>query len=171
MAKPLATTYPIFYSTYVNKTTGNSIPELIANHSHTIVQFIQAIENNKADFAYAEKKWTVKQVLQHMIDTERVFVYRILSFSRKDATPLPGFDENTYAANADVQHRTLDELKEEFSLLRKSSDIFFASLQTEQLEAIGIANNNSITVNALCYIVFGHALHHIEILKERYFKI
>ncbi|HPH23531.1 MAG TPA: DinB family protein, partial [Chitinophagaceae bacterium] len=149
----------------------NSIQELIANHSHTILQFIQAIENNNADFAYAENKWTVKQVLQHMIDTERVFVYRILSFSRKDATPLPGFDENTYAANADVQHRTLDELKEEFSLLRKSSDIFFASLQTEQLEAIGIANNNSITVNALCYIVFGHALHHIEILKERYFKI
>jgi hypothetical protein len=168
MARPLVTEFPTFYATYVNKTEGNSVADLIHHHSAFVLDFVQQLPKEKADFAYAEGKWTIKEVLQHLIDSERVFIYRALRFARKDTTSLAGFDENEYAANANVGNRTWSSLQEEFILLRKSSDLFLSTLTNEQLSFIGNANNNTISLNALCYIVFGHLLHHVQILQERY---
>jgi len=106
--------------------------------------------------------------LQHVIDAERVFAYRALRFSRKDATPLASFDENAYAQNANAKERTLQSLKDEFNALRHATDLLLQSFNAEQLNSKGIASNKSITVNALAFIIYGHLLHHKKLIEERY---
>jgi len=103
-----------------------------------------------------------------MIDAERIFCYRALRFARKDTTPLSGFDENNYAANAKTENRKWDELVDELKTVRKASEYMFCSFDEEQLNSTGISSNNSISVLAIGYIVVGHTLHHTNILKERY---
>ena len=110
----------------------------------------------------------MKDVIQHLIDAERIFAYRALRFARKDATNLPGFDENSFAANANAGSRSLQSLQEEFKAVRKSTDLLLLSFTEEQLQQKGMGNNNSITVNAIAFITFGHLLHHKEILEDRY---
>lgn len=168
MPRPQANEYPAFYANYVNLALGDSITELIKNHSNNLLKFVQSLPNNLEDFAYAESKWTIKEVVQHCIDAERVFVYRALRFARKDATPLPGFDENEYAEASKNNPRTFEEIKTEFELFRKSTDLFLLSLKEDDLSFIGTANGTSISLHAICYIIFGHLLHHQNILKERY---
>lgn len=157
-----------FYHKYINYTKGNSPAELIANHSQEIQHFFNNLPEAKADYAYAEGKWTIKQVLQHLIDAERVFTYRAVCIARKDKTPLPGFDENAYADNDGSSNRTLQSLKDEFSALRKATDLLLQSFSETQLSETGTASNKSITSNALCFITYGHLLHHKFILEERY---
>lgn len=168
MPRPFENEYPSFYANYVNLAIGNSIKELIENHSNKILEFIQLLPNEQENFTYAEDKWTIKEVIQHCIDAERVFIYRALRFARKDATPLPGFDENEYAQAAKQNNRSFAKVKDEFELLRKSSDTFLLSLQENDLTFLGTANGNSISLNAICFIVFGHLLHHQKIILERY---
>ncbi|HQR93394.1 MAG: DNA damage-inducible protein DinB [Bacteroidetes bacterium 24-39-8] len=168
MSRPVAGDFGAFYQGYADLATGNSVAELLQTHPTNIAAFINSISDQKADYAYAPGKWTIKQLFQHLIDTERIFAYRALRISRKDTTPLPGFDENHYAANAPVAERSLAELKEEYLLVRKSTDILLASFQEDQLSFIGNASGHPCTLNALCFIIFGHHLHHINILKERY---
>lgn len=168
MARPQIGDFSDYAQGYVNAAKGNSIQELIANHSADFLSFLNAIPDEKADFAYAEGKWTVKQLLQHMIDTERIFAFRALTFARKDTVALSGFDENIYAEAAPASHRSLADLKLEFSLLRQSTDLFLTSLTAEDLQQEGKASNNQVTVNALAYILFGHNEHHKKILIERY---
>lgn len=168
MARPQIGDFSDYAQGYVNAAQGNSIEELIANHSADFLSFLNAIPNAKADFAYAECKWTVKQLLQHMIDTERIFAFRALTFARKDTVALSGFDENNYAEAAPASHRSLADLKLEFSLLRQSTDLFLTSLTAEDLAQEGKASNHRVTVNALAYILFGHNEHHKKILIERY---
>lgn len=156
------------YSDYINKTEGETIAQLIANYSELLNDFVNGLPEAKANFAYAAGKWTVKDVLQHLLDAERIFTYRALRFARKDTTMLPGFDEDMYAANANATQRSLQSLKEEFVAVRKATDLFFLSLQEDQLAQKGTANNYSTTVQALAFVVFGHLLHHKQILEERY---
>ena len=130
--------------------------------------FVTHLPEAKADYAYAENKWIVKDVIQHLIDAERVFAYRAMRFARKDQTNLSGFDENSYAVNANANARTLASLKEEFIAVRTSTDALIASFTEDQLQQKGMGNNNSITVNAVCFIIFGHIIHHQQILEERY---
>lgn len=169
MLRPQPTEYAAFYASYISLATGNSVADVIANHSQIINQFYNNLPNEKADYAYAIGKWTIKDLVQHLIDAERVFIYRATRFARKDKQPLLGFEENDYANNANANNRNLQDLKEEFLALRKSTDLFLLSLNDIQLQQIGTANNNSITVNAIACIVFGHALHHKNIIEERYF--
>lgn len=168
MARPATTEYASFYNNYINKTNVNSVQELIATYANTLNNFFNSLPEEKADFAYAENKWTVKDLLQHIIDTERIFTYRALRFARKDTTPVAGFEENEYALNANASNRTLEELKDEFVAVRKATDIFLGSLTDEQLMQFGTANGNAISVNAIAFIIFGHILHHKNILEERY---
>lgn len=167
--KPLESEYPAYYHKYICLTNGNNINELLQNHSYEIVKFINELPDAKADYAYAAGKWTIKELVQHLIDTERIFIYRALRFARKDNQPLLGFDEDDYAQNSNASNRTLQSLKDEFIALRNSSDIFLKTLSNEQLQQNGTANNQSITVNAIAFICFGHLIHHINIIKERYF--
>jgi uncharacterized damage-inducible protein DinB len=168
MGRPQTGDYGSFYQGYADLAKGNDVTELLQTYPLQIQQYIQAIPNEKADYAYANGKWTVKQLLQHMIDTERIFAYRALRISRNDQTALPGFDENHYANHAPVALRSLDALKEEYLLVRKTTDILISTFSEEQLILIGNASGNPVTLNALCFILFGHNLHHINILKERY---
>ena len=168
MQRPQPNEYPDFYANYVALATGSEINEVIQHHSETIHQFYNNIPEDKADFAYAAGKWTVKDLLQHLIDAERVFVYRATRFARKDSQALLGFSEDDYAANANANNRTLQSLKDELLSLRTSTDLFLQSLNDSQLQQVGWANNNSITVNAISFIIFGHLLHHKNILQERY---
>lgn len=168
MARPQVGDYSNFAKTYIDASTEETVAALIANHSQILLDFINALPNNKADFSYAEGKWTVKQALQHMIDTERIFTYRALTFARKDAIVLSGFKQDEYAANAPANNRSLADLKQEFSLLRQSTDVFLAGLTDENLQQKGIASNHPITVNAIAFIIFGHNLHHKKVFEEKY---
>ena len=168
MPRPAAGDFGAFYQGYADLATGQSVAQLLATHPASIANFIMDLPEEKANYAYADGKWTIKQMLQHLIDTERIFAYRALRISRKDATPLPGFDENHYAQNAPVDQKTLADLKEEFLLVRKTTDLLLASFQEDQLNFIGNASGHPCTLNALCFIIFGHHLHHMNILRERY---
>lgn len=168
MKKPIAGEAPEYFFKYINLTEGDSIREIIKNHSEELNHFFNSIPEEKASFAYADGKWDVKQVLQHIIDTERVFVYRALCFARLQVAPLPGMDENAFAENAKLDDKSLEQLKAEFSVLRKSTDLFLLSLTENDLAKKGKASDYEISVNALSYVILGHMIHHKNILEERY---
>ena len=138
------------------------------NQTPVLTKFFESIPKEKQNYAYAEGKWTIKEVLQHLIDGERIFCYRALRFARKDATPLPGFDENLFAETAKADKRNWDDLIEEFKAVRRSSELLFGSFDEEQLDASGISNNHSNYVLGFGYITVGHTLHHMKVIKERY---
>lgn len=120
-------------------------------------------------FAYAAGKWTLKELLQHVTDTERVFIYRAMCVARGEKQSLPGFDEDMYAANSNANARSWKSLAEEFLAVRQSSRLLFESFTEEMLNQSGTANNRPIHVNAIGFILVGHALHHMHIARERYF--
>ena len=168
MARPLPADYAAYYQNYIAQLQGNSIKELIANYANHFINVFNEIPESKADYAYADGKWTIKEVLQHIIDAERVFVYRALRIARKDSYDLPGFDENEFAVNAHAASRPFASLKEEFSLIRKSTDLFLLSFTEEDLELKGSANQHPVSVRAIAFIIFGHTRHHIQVIEERY---
>ena len=168
MAKPQSGDYPPYFSGYIQKVEQDNVQELVNTLSHPLTYFFLNLADEKADYRYAEDKWTLKYMLQHIIDTERIMQYRLLRIARNDQTPLPGFDENQYAASAEANSRTFIELKEEFKALRKSTDLLLKSLNETQLHHTGNASNHPITANAIAFIIFGHMLHHKQIIEERY---
>jgi hypothetical protein len=123
---------------------------------------------DKFDYRYAEGKWTIKEIIQHIIDTERIFAYRALRISRNDQTPLPGFDENDFANNTAAQTRGLQDLLTEFSAVRHSNLLLFKSFSDEQLLQVGIASEHSISVRAIGFILIGHQKYHQKVFEERY---
>lgn len=168
MSRPLTGEAPEYFFKYIGLTEGESIQAIIENHSKELDDFFNSIPEDKAGFKYAEGKWTVKQVLQHLIDTERVFVYRALCFARLQSIPLPGMDENAFAENAKLDHRSLAQIKEELIACRKSTDLFLQSLTENDCKMKGNASGKDISVNALAYIILGHLIHHKNIIEERY---
>lgn len=159
-----------FFHNYINQVTEEDIVIAFQKHSDELIQFLEVIPPEKYDHRYAEGKWTVKEVLQHIIDAERIFAYRSLRFARKDTTPLAGFDENFYTENAKAGKRDWQTMLGEFKALRQSSAYLFGSFDAEQLQAEGTANNTPTYVLGVGYILIGHSLHHMKILKERYLK-
>jgi uncharacterized damage-inducible protein DinB len=147
---------------------GNTVREVVERYAFDVQEFYNRLPEAKADFAYAPGKWTIKQVLQHVTDADRIFGYRALRISRNDTTPLPGFDENAYVANGFAAEQPLSVLKQEFNAVRAATDMFLLSLNETQVQRMGTASNNPVTVNALAYIIYGHLLHHKNILTERY---
>ncbi len=168
MPRPDLSRIPEWFHNYVNQVSENNLMEAMKTQTPVVIQFFESIPVAKRDYHYAEGKWTIKEVLQHIIDAERVFAYRGLCIARKDTTSLPGFDENDYADNAKVHKRNWDEMMEEFKAVRSSSEILFGSFDEEQLDTTGTSNNNSIYVLAIGFILVGHVNHHVTILKERY---
>jgi len=168
MARPNVAEHSPFFSRYIDLVNGESATEAKRNHAQVLHDFFINLPTSKADFAYGEGKWTIKEVLQHIIDTERIFSYRLLRIARKDTTPLPGFDENSFAENSMADKRTLNELKEEFAAVRKSSDLLVDSLSEEQLQNMGTSSNHVTSANSLAFMIYGHLLHHKKIVEERY---
>ncbi|TAH08600.1 MAG: DinB family protein [Sphingobacteriia bacterium] len=168
MAKPVQGEYGSFYEGYISKVDTNNLHEAVNTYSHPLSYFYVNLPEEKADYRYAPEKWTLKDLLQHVIDTERIMQYRLLRIGRNDSTPLPGFEENDYAITANASLRSFVSLKEEFIALRKSTDLLIQSLSEEQLNNIGKASGNNITANAVGYIIFGHMMHHKKLIEERY---
>jgi len=131
---------------------------------------LSSIPEAKQSYSYADGKWTVKELVQHMIDTERVFAYRALRFARKDHTNLPGFDQDEFNTTANANSRDFLEMLEEFTLIRKSSISLFKSFDQEMLKTMGTASDSPMSVRAAGYIISGHALHHLNVLKEKYLQ-
>ncbi|KQT20518.1 DNA damage-inducible protein DinB [Chryseobacterium sp. Leaf404] len=132
------------------------------------VSLYSYLTENQSKFAYAEGKWTLKEVLLHLSDTERIFQYRILSFARGEKSDLPGFDEEKYAANSFANDRSLESLLEEYQWVRKSSQILLETLNPQVLKNTGIANGNQISVETICKLIVGHNIHHLNVVEERY---
>jgi uncharacterized damage-inducible protein DinB len=161
-------TVPDFYKTYINALQEDDLQEALANNTRRFRKLLKQIPHKKINYAYAEGKWTIKELLQHIIDAERVFIYRALTFARHDATPLPGFNENNWAITAKAPKRKWNDLVDEFKALRSANEIFLNSLDDDQLQQTGSANNNTISVAGLAFICAGHVAHHMRIIRERY---
>ena len=145
----------------------NWIEEMKISGSETL-EIYRNLTSAQEEYAYAEGKWTLKELLQHLIDAERIFAYRALRFARKDKTELAGWDEELYAQHYYSSERTLQSLMDEFDAVRKSSVLFFENLNSEQLAETGIANGNEISVETLGKLIIGHNIHHLNIIRERY---
>jgi len=161
---------PEYYHKYVNLAIDNDIDTAFEKHQKELVSFLKSVPKKKWNYRYAEGKWSIKEVVQHIIDAERVFAYRALCFARKDETPLPSFDENLFAANSKAEDRTKKDLLKELEAVQKSSAQLFKSFDEEQLEQSGVASGKSVYVKGVAYILLGHSLHHKNILREKYLK-
>ncbi|MEY2595431.1 MAG: hypothetical protein RI965_703 [Bacteroidota bacterium] len=168
MARPSPKEYGNFYQTYINYTSGNNYNDLAEQYNQQIIESWCSIPIEKINYKYAPEKWTIKQMLQHVIDTERIFAYRALAVSREEPAPIAGFDENEYARNATAENRNWNFMLEEWKVVRQSTNLLFNSFTDDQLQNMGIVSNCPVSVNALGFIIFGHTLHHVRILKERY---
>ncbi|RKR81349.1 DinB family protein [Mucilaginibacter gracilis] len=168
MGKPQPGDYVPFHETYISKVGEGSILTILQNQQQQTYQFFKSLTTERAAYAYAEGKWTIKQTLGHMIDTERIMAYRALRFARNDDTPLPGFDQDEYVLNSRHNDFEMDDMIEEFRLTRQANIFFCKTLNAEEKQRFGLASGNRVTVNALLYIIAGHELHHIQIIKERY---
>lgn len=168
MARPDLTTVPAFYHKYVNQVQEENVNDAIQKNTESSIAFLNSIPEEKWEYRYAEGKWSIKEMVQHIIDTERIFSYRALCFARGEKQSLPGFEENGYADASRAERREIRSLIEEFETVRKSIEQLFASFDEEQLFSIGHANNNPVSVNAIGFIIPGHVQHHVNVLKERY---
>ncbi len=161
---------PEYYHKYINLAIDDDLKTALERHQTELVSFLKNIPKKRWDYRYADGKWSIKEVVQHIIDAERVFAYRALRFARKDQTPLPGFDENLFAGYSNADKRKKKELIEELKTVQKSSAQMLSSFDEEQLEQPGVASNQPTFVKGIAYILIGHALHHKNILEERYLK-
>lgn len=160
--------YHSYYQPYI-LTLGNvELMPTLRKGKHGFSEFIGTIPRFKKDFSYQNGKWAIAEVLQHIIDTERVFQYRALRFSRGDKTPLPGFDQDNYVPATRSEERSLVLIREEFLTVRDASISLFSSLNDNELQRIGIASGTDMSVRALGFVICGHQEHHKKILEERY---
>ncbi len=156
------------FQNYISKADDVEVNKSIRNNTKAFKKLLKEIPRKKINYAYAEGKWTIKELLQHIIDAERVFAYRALTMARQDATPLPGFDENNWAVAANKIERKWSDLEEEFKAVRYSTELLFESLTDAELLFTGTASNHPINTVALGYVIAGHARHHMDIINERY---
>ncbi|MBV6521556.1 MAG: hypothetical protein MNPFHGCM_01695 [Gemmatimonadaceae bacterium] len=166
--RPLETEYTPYYGRYVAQVGDGDIVAAMEDQAATLLSRWSRWTESQGAQAYAPGKWTVRQVLGHLVDTERVFVYRAMRFARADSTELSGFDENAYVDHASFDDRSLASLIREWSAVRDASVAFFDSLTEGEWARHGVANGNSVSVRALAYIAAGHTVHHDSLFKERY---
>jgi hypothetical protein len=160
--------YARHFYPYIKLVENEDLKTILQNQMQAIKDFFCSIPDGKYFYKYAPGKWSIKEVIQHIIDTERVFAYRALAFSRKDIHTLPSMDENIYALNSNAGDRKWADLIDEFVAVRKSNIFLFNSFSPQQLNEVGKASDYEMSVKAMGYTIAGHAAHHINILKERY---
>ncbi|WP_118972320.1 DinB family protein [Taibaiella koreensis] len=165
--QPAENEYAPYYGRYIKMVTGDIMDEL-REQPASFTAFINGIPKEKGDYAYAPGKWTIKEVLGHLLDTERIMAYRALRIARMDDAPLPGFDEDAFVANAHFKDRDITSLLEELELIRRSNLFLFETFSEETLQRSGTASGHTVSVRALLYIIVGHLKHHRLILEERY---
>jgi DinB superfamily len=165
---PEATEYQSYYGRYISLVPGRDLAQTLEAQLKESLPTFRTIDERKSLHRYAPGKWSIKEVLGHLIDAERIFTYRALRFARRDPTPLPGFDQDPYVAAANFDSRPWDDSVAEFEHVRRSTILFFRALAPEELLRSGTASQSSVTVRALGYIIAGHELHHMAIIRDRY---
>ena len=166
--RPQPTEYAAFYEKYVSLVPGTDILGVLEAHGMLMTQLLGARSEREGNFRYAPDKWTLKEVVGHIADTERIFAYRALRISRNDKTPIEGFEQDDYVKNGGFNDRTLVDLAGEFSQVRGATLALFLGLGGDAWQRRGAANKNEVTVRALAFIIAGHELHHRRILEEKY---
>lgn len=162
------TEFQKYIQRYLDLVPGENILQELKNSEQKTSDVYSKLDEVSSLFRYAENKWTLKEVLQHLIDCERIFQFRALSISRGDQQNFPGFDEELYAKNSSADERKLSELTDEYSTVRASSILLFKSFTPEMLSKKGFANGNEIAVETIIKLIVGHNLHHLNVIKERY---
>lgn len=168
MTRPDLNSVPDFHRRYVEHVKDYDVLEALTKSSKETVTLVRDIPEAKGTHRYADGKWSIKELLCHLMDTERILAYRALRFARNDKTPLSGFEENDYAPQANAHNRSINQMAEEMERLRHSTYDLFLNFSPEMLERKGLANNLELSVINLGYIISGHESHHRKILKERY---
>lgn len=165
---PETTEYSPYYERYVSLVPEGDILATLAGQMDSTLGLLRGIDEEKAGWRYAPDKWSIKELVGHLIDTERIFAYRALRFARNDQTPLPGFEQDDYIRNAAFDACQLDDLAREFEFVRRANLYMFRHLDKAAWQRRGIANDGELSVRALAFIMAGHEKHHMEILKTRY---
>jgi uncharacterized damage-inducible protein DinB len=168
--RPQLETVSKFYQGYVKNVMDQDMFDAMRQSSNITLDLVRSIPESKGEHRYAEGKWSIKELLAHMIDVERIMAYRALRFARNDKTDLPGFEENDYAPEANAHGRTIAQLANEMERLRTTTIDMFESFTPEMLKREGTANKNLLSVLVLGYVIPGHETHHRKILIERYLK-
>jgi uncharacterized damage-inducible protein DinB len=157
------------FATYISQVSDEyTLVEELEISVHRFIKFVQNIPLDKFDYRYAEGKWTIKDIIQHLIDAERIFAYRALRFARNDQTPLASFEENDYVDQANANQRSIQDLLTELAVVRQATLSLFKSFSNEELQRIGIASNKPMSVRALGFTIIGHQNHHQRVFDERY---
>ena len=166
--RPAADEYLAYYERYIALVPDGNLVETLADQHRDTTRLLGAVDDKRGLYAYAAGKWTIKEVIGHLSDGERVFAYRALRFARGDGQPLAGFDENVYAPAGRFNERPMSDLVDEFKAIRASTVHLFRYLTDEEMARRGIANGNPISVRALGFVIAGHERHHVKLLRERY---
>ena len=167
-ARPHTTEYAPYYHTYISGVPEGDVVAIMRDSGRELNAALMAVPEQRGGFRYGEGKWTIREVIGHLIDAERVFAYRAMVFARGDATPLPSFDENAYVPTSGAEARTIASLAQELAVVRESSVLLFQSLPDDAWVRRGTASGKEISVRAIAYIIAGHPMHHLRILRERY---
>ncbi len=163
-----STEFHPYFKTYIDKVKDIDLIDALKLGAKETLSFFESIPGSKMDYRYSEGKWTVKDILLHVIDTERVFCYRALNFVRSKNSNLEGFDENEYVDSAKANSRSITELLEEYNAVRKATILLFESFSDKNFKSIGKANNTDLSVRAAGFVICGHEIHHKQIINERY---
>jgi uncharacterized damage-inducible protein DinB len=170
IARPQNNEYPPYYAGYIAQVPDGDLVDALRSQIGETLSLVRAIPEERASHRYAPGKWSIKEVVGHMSDVERIMGYRMLRIARGDTTPLAGFDENAYVPIANFEARSLASLAGEFEQVRRATVAFVEHLDADAAGRRGTANNLEISARALAYIIAGHERHHVRILRERYLK-
>ena len=162
--------YGELYGGYINKIRGKNLLKLFDDGRNKLTGILETLDDKQSLFRYADGKWSVKEILGHLTDTERIMGYRALCIARNDMTDLPGYDHDTYVAASNFDERSLYDLLEDYAIVRKSTVSLFQSFRNEMLLRKGTVNENPFSVRAIGYVIAGHEMYHIEILKDKYLQ-
>jgi hypothetical protein len=168
IAAPKTDEYAPYYQVYLDTLPEGDVLEMLEQQMHLLLDLLLGLTDEEADFRYAEGKWSIKEVIGHMIDTERIFASRVLSFARGETAALPGYDQDVYVRNGDFAGRSRGSLSGEYEGLRKSNLFLFPSFGEEVQQRRGVADGKEMSVRALPWIIAGHERHHFSVLNERY---
>lgn len=167
--RPVPGQYLLYYDTYIGNIPEEADPlYMLEKLPEALQQAVGHLSDEQARYAYAPGKWTIKEMLVHIIDTERIFAYRALRFARNDKTDLPGFEQDDYVPASEANDRPLAAILQEYTTVRAATLSLFHSFSAAQLERTGTANGGPSSVRALLFIIPGHELHHLRIFRERY---
>ncbi|MFC5270295.1 DinB family protein [Adhaeribacter terreus] len=168
--KPAPNEYPAYFETYLKRLPETDILALLETQCEDLLRLFDNLEEAETEKGYAEGKWSLKELLQHMLDTERIMAFRALCFARNEQAMLPGFSEDDYARNSDANRRKLANIIAEYRLQRQSTIMLFKSFSPEMVDSFGKANNATYNVRSLAWVIAAHENHHMDIIQSRYLK-